>query len=87
MTHALCRGAVVGGGRPVQGDGQVRGHIEPVVGYRQVRSELSPQSDDETEVGLTQAADAGPVAWSDVTSSEPVVDYAEPRWRGLLPKS
>ena len=40
VTHALCRGAVVGGGRPVQGDGQVRGHIEPVVGYRQVRSEL-----------------------------------------------
>jgi len=35
----LCRGAVVGGGRPVQGHGQVRGHIEPVVGYRQVRSQ------------------------------------------------
>jgi hypothetical protein len=33
-------GAVVGGGRPVQGDGYVRGHIEPVVGYRQVRSQL-----------------------------------------------
>jgi len=33
---ALVVGAVVGGGRPVQGDGYIRGHIEPVVGYRQV---------------------------------------------------
>jgi len=35
-------------------------------------TELSPQGDDETEAaGLTQAAYAGPVAWSDVTSSQP----------------
>jgi hypothetical protein len=49
-------------------------------------TELSPQSDDETEAVLTEAAYAGPVAWSDSTSSQPVVDYVEPRWRGLLPK-
>jgi len=36
---ALVVGAVVGGGRPVQGDGYIRGHIEPVVGYREVHSE------------------------------------------------
>jgi len=32
-------GGRCGRGRRVQGDGHVRGHIEPVVGYRQVRSE------------------------------------------------
>lgn len=47
----------------------------------------SPQPDDETQAGLTQAAHAEALAWSDATSSQPVIDYyAEPRWRGLLPK-
>ena len=50
-------------------------------------TERSPQSDDETEAGFTETAYAGPEAWSDSTSSQPVVDYVEPRWRGLLPNS
>lgn len=49
-------------------------------------TEGAPQSDDETQAGFTQAAYAGPVAWSDATHSQPVVDYSEPRWRGLLSK-
>ncbi|GBE66210.1 hypothetical protein MFM001_26720 [Mycobacterium sp. MFM001] len=42
----------------------------------------------ETEASPTQAADAEPLAWSDETSSQPVVDYVEPpRSRGVLLKA
>ena len=40
IAVAVAVGAVVGGCRPVQGGGHVRGHVEPVVGYRQVRPAL-----------------------------------------------
>jgi hypothetical protein len=55
---------------------------------------MTDDTDDETEAGpandeteiVTQSAGVAPLAWSDATGSQPVVDYAEPRWRSILPK-
>jgi serine/threonine protein kinase, bacterial len=46
----------------------------------------APQPDDVTAADLTQAAYAEPLAWSEATSSQPVIEFVEPRWRGILPK-